>query len=208
MGRVTGYVLGTLLLVLGLGGCGTGPPIRYYTLQLPVTPDPAANLHAPSLVVGRISAPAILQNGPIAYRVGQHGIGTYEYHRWEEPPVEMLKLSLMRALRSSGEYSSVSSLGSQSEGAFLVRGRLYNFEEVDTPSTISALVSMEFDLVDRKNGRVVWSHFYSQSEPVEGKKIPEVVAALNRSFDRGLKQVTSGIGEYFFRNLAKTVDTR
>ena len=208
MVRVVGYFAMLSVLALGLSGCGSGPRIRYYTTQVPAAPDAAMNAHAPSLLVARISGPGILQDGPIAYRAGEHGIGTYAYHRWEEPPVEMLRLSLIRTLRDTGEYSSVTTLGSESEGLFVVRGRLYNFEEVDTASSITALVSMDFELIDRKTGQVVWSHFYSQSEPVQGKGIPEVVAAMNRNFDRGLKEVSSGLGGYFAKNLAKTADSR
>jgi ABC-type uncharacterized transport system auxiliary subunit len=91
---------------------------------------------------------------------------------------------------------------SDSTGQFVVRGSLYDFEEVDG-ANIAALVSMEFDLLDRKTGEVLWSHFYSQSEPVEEKKISEVVATLNRNLDRGLKEVTVGLGGYFAKNLAK-----
>jgi ABC-type uncharacterized transport system auxiliary subunit len=191
------------LLAFGLWGCGTGPRIRYYTTQIPAAPDPRTNVRGVSLLVGRISAPGILEDEPIAYRVGANGIGTYSYHRWEEPPVDMLKLSLIRELRNSGEYSSVTSLKNDSKGPFLVRLRLYNFEEVDG-ATISALVSMDFELVDRKSGEVVWSHFYSQSEAVEGKQIPDVVAALNRNLDRGLKEVASGLGGYFSKSVAKS----
>ena len=201
MNRIAGCLL-ISLVAFGLGGCGAGPGIRYYTVRVPATPDPAPVVHGPSLLVGQVSGPGILEDGPIAYRVGTNGIGTYANHRWEEPPVDMLKISLIRQLRDSGAYSSVNSLMSDSTGQFVVRGSLYDFEEVDD-AKISALVSMEFDLLDRKTGAVVWSHFYSRSEPVEGKKVAEVVATLNRNLDRGLKEVTVGLGGYFSKNLAK-----
>ena len=73
----------------------------------------------------------IFQDTPIAYRIGTNEIGTYQYSRWAEPPVEMLKGKLIRVLGASGDYQSVASLGSTSEGQFVVRGKLYDFEEVD-----------------------------------------------------------------------------
>ncbi len=202
MNKMTGFLL-ISLVALGLGGCGTGPAIKYYTLRAPAAaPDPSPDVHGVSLLVGRISGPVILHDGPIAYRVGAHQIGTYAYHRWEEPPVDMLRISLIRQLRDSGQYASVNTQMIDSSGKYLVRGRLYDFEEVDG-ANIAALVSMEFDLLDRKTGGVLWSNFYSQSEPVEGKKIPDVVAALNRNLDRGLKQVTTSLGDYFSKPVAK-----
>jgi ABC-type uncharacterized transport system auxiliary subunit len=201
MYRTTGRIL-ISLLVLALTGCGTSRPIKYYTVQVPVAPTPATDKYSVSLLVGSIGGPEIFKDTPIVYRIGTNEVGTYQYSRWAEPPVEMLKGKLIRMLRTSGQYQSVSWLGSTAEGQFVVRGRLYEFEEVDSGS-IGGLVSMEFELYDRKSGKVVWSHSYSQSEPVEGKKISAVVTALDLNLDRGLKEVATGLGQYFSTSLAK-----
>jgi ABC-type uncharacterized transport system auxiliary subunit len=201
MYRTTGRILVSLLL-LGLTGCGASRPIKYYTVQVPVAPSPATDTYSVSLLVGSIGGPEILKNTPIAYRIGANEVGTYQYSRWAEPPVEMLKGKLIRMLRASGRYQSVSGLGSTAEGQFVVRGRLYEFEEVDS-GTIDGLVSMEFELYDRKSGKVVWSHSYSRSEPVEGKKISLVVTALDLNLDRGLQEVAAGLDQYFSASLAK-----
>jgi ABC-type uncharacterized transport system auxiliary subunit len=156
-----------------------------------------------SLLVASIAGPAIFQDTPIAYRVGANEIGTYQYSRWAEPPVDLLKGELIRVLRATGDYQSVASLGSTSGGQFVIRGRLFDFEEVDT-GTISGLVSMEFELYDRKSGKVVWSHSYSHSEPVQGKEISAVVTALDLNLERGLKEVAAGLNQYFSANLAST----
>lgn len=201
MYRTTGRIL-LSLLVLGLTGCGASRPIKYYTVQLPVPLTPTTDTYSVSLLVGSIGGPEMFKDTPIAYRIGTNEVGTYQYSRWAEPPVEMLKGRLIRMLRTSGQYQSVNGLGSSAEGQFVVRGRLYEFEEVDSGS-ISGLVSMEFELYERKSGKVVWSHSYSQSEPVEGKKISAVVTALDLNLDRGLKEVAAGLGQYFSASLAK-----
>ncbi len=187
------------ILALTLSGCASSKPIRYYTVQLPVAPALAPNAKTVSLLVGNITGPGIYRDTPIAYQVGTNEIGTYQYSRWVAPPVELLKSKLMRVLSTSGDYESVSSLGSNSSAQFVVRGQLYSFEEVDG-ATISGLVSMEFELYDRKSGKVVWSHFYSQSEPVQGKEISAVVTALDTNLDRGLKEVSAGLNQYFAAN--------
>ena len=201
MHRTTGLIL-ISLLVLGLSECGTGRPIRYYTVQVPVAPTPSTNTYPVSLLVAGIGGPEMFQDTPIAYRIGTNEIGTYHYSRWAEPPVEMLKGKLIHLLRASGRYQSVTGLGSTAEGQFVVRGRLYDFEEVDSEG-IGGLVSMEFELYDRKSGKVVWSHFYSRNEPVEGKQISAVVTALDLNLDRGLREVAAGLDQYFSATLAK-----
>ena len=201
MHRTTARIL-VSLLVLGLSGCGASRPIKYYTVQLPVPPSPRTGTYSVSLLVGSIGGPQIFRDTPIAYRIGTNEVGTYQYSRWAEPPVEMLKDKLIRMLRASGRYQSVSGLGSTTEGQFVVRGRLYEFEEVDS-GTNGGLVSMEFELYDRKSGKVVWSHSYSRSEPVEGKKISLVVTALDLNLDRGLQEVEAGLDQYFSASLTK-----
>jgi ABC-type uncharacterized transport system auxiliary subunit len=201
MYRTNGRIL-ISLLVLVLGGCGASRPIKYYTVQVPVAPTPSTETYSVSLLVASIGGPEMFKDTPIAYRIGTNEVGTYQNSRWAEPPVEMLKGKLIRMLRASGQYQSVGGLGSTAEGQFVVRGRLYEFEEVDSGS-IGGLVSMEFELYERKSGKVVWTHSYSRSEPVEGKTISLVVTALDLNLDRGLKEVAAGLGQYFSASLAK-----
>ena len=187
------------LFALTLSGCGSTKPIRYYTIQSPTAPALPNGTHEVSLLVAGISGSEIFRRSPIAYRIGANEIGTYQYSQWAEPPVEIIQNSLIRLLLASGNYQSVASFSSASGGQFVVRGRLNDFEEVDG-ANITGLVSMEFDLYDRKSGKVVWSHSYSQSEPVQGKEISAIVQALDINLDRGLKEVAAGLNQYFATN--------
>jgi len=183
-----------------LESCGGGRPIQYYTLELPAAPAPPTGTYPVTLLVGRIGAPESLQDGPIVYRSGPNEIGTYQYHYWDEPPVRMIRVMLIRTLRASRKFESVSQLGSQATGDFVLQGRLDDFEEVDSTDSMAALVNMEFELFDRKARRTVWNHSYSRSEPVQGKKIADVVAALNRNLMQGLTEVESSLDAYFSAN--------
>jgi len=194
------FLIPLLLAAATLAACGSGRPIRYYTVNVPAAPAPATSVYPVTLLIGHIGGPGILMDQPIAYRVGPNEIGTYQYHLWDEPPVQMLKTSLLRQLRASGKYQSVAELGSSAQGEYVLQGRLYDFEEVDAAGT-SGLVSMEFELYDRKDRKMVWSRFYSHSEPVQGKDIADVVSALDRNLRNGLDEVVSGLDGYFSANL-------
>lgn len=185
--------------VTTLSGCGSGRPIKYYTLELPPAPQPSTDARPVSLLVGHIASPEILQDEPIVYRSGPNEVGTYDYHHWAEPPARMLKVMLIRSLRASGKYQSVTELGSAAQGEFVLQGRLDDFEEVDTAG-IGALVTIEFELIDRKAGKTVWTHVYSHMEPVSGKEISSVVAALNGNLMRGLTEMESSLDAYFSAN--------
>ena len=199
--RIVRFILISLGVAL-VGACGGGHPIRYYTVELPPAPQPSTTTYPVTLLIGRIGAPEILQGEAIVYRSGPNEIGTYNYHHWAEPPVGMIKVVLIRRLRASGKYQSVAELGSSTQGDYVLQGRLYDFEEVDTGS-IAALVSMEFELFDRRMHKTVWSRFYSHSEPVQGKQISDVVSALDRNLAQGLTQVASGLDAYFTTTLPR-----
>ncbi len=192
-------VLAVTLGVVGLAGCGgAARPSKYYQLALPALPLPAAGADAypVALLVGRLTAPHLYRDDRIVYRTGAEQLGTYEYHRWAEPPTEMLEAMLLRMLRQSRRYHTVQLLRSSSRGDFILRGRLDNFEEV-SGEQILARVALEIELFEVKSGTTVWSQFYSHDEPVKSKEVPAVVEALNRNVQQGLAQITAGIDQYF-----------
>jgi ABC-type uncharacterized transport system auxiliary subunit len=191
-----------LILVVGLAGCGAPKPINYYSLQIPAAPSTSKPTYSIDVAVGRITGPSLLQASPIVYKTGTNQIGTYKYHRWQDPPVELVQAKLISLLRSSGGYQSVTS--TTTTGAdYVIRGRLHEFSEVDGEG-IGALITMEFELYERRSAKVLWSHFYTQLEPAQGKAVSGVAQAIDRNLDRGLREVMTELGQYFAANPSKT----
>ena len=176
--------------------CGATRPSKYYELDLPPAPRAATNTYDVSLLVGRLSAPHLYRDDRIVYRTGQTQIGTYEYHRWAEPPTDMLESMMLRMLRASGKYRTVQRQASNTQGDYILRGRLYQMEEVDSPS-LATRVSFELELYEKKSGTVVWSHFYAHDEPVSGKEVPDVVQAFNRNVQSGLAECLGSLDQFF-----------
>ena len=123
-------------------------------------------------------------------------MGTYEFQRWTEPPAEMIEEVLLRELRASNRYREVFAQRSASHADYVLRGRLYDFKEV-SGSPLQARVTVEFELKDMKSGATVWSHYYSHDEPVDGKDVPAMVAALDRNVQRGVSEVKASLEQYF-----------
>jgi ABC-type uncharacterized transport system auxiliary subunit len=195
------------LAMAALSSCLGGRPIQYFTISFPPAPRPAAGAYPIELLVGHISAPEILQDQPIVYRSGRNEIGVYQYHLWAEPPAQMVRTVLIRRLRASGRYRSVTQLGGSTQGNFVLHGRLYDFEEVDNGAAITARVTMEFQLIDRTRHKAVWNHFYSRTEPVQGKEISSVVAAIDHNLEQGLSEVLAGLDTYFSSHPPRTPGT-
>jgi ABC-type uncharacterized transport system auxiliary subunit len=189
---LTGWIalLGTISVA-----CVGGRPIHYYTINSPGAPAGASTPDGPALLIGRIAAPEALQDGRIRYRSRSNEVGAYEYHRWTERPAVMVQDLLLRTLRGSGKYRQVQEASSAAAGDYLVRGRLYDLEEIDDPG-IRTRVSLRLELVDRKTGMVVWNHDYDRLDPVEGKAIHDVVLSLERNLQQVITEAASGIHSY------------
>src|SRR5579863_9229218 len=168
-------------------GCGAARPSKYYQLTIPGDLAPAANPNPVpvTLLIGRITGPALYREDEIVYSSGGEGMGTYEYHRWAEPPTEMIAEIMLRQLRASGHYRGVYALRSDIHGDFLLHGRLYDFKEVSGLSEV-ARVTMELELRNVKTATTVWTHFYSHDEPTAGKTVDAVVAALDKNVQQGI----------------------
>jgi ABC-type uncharacterized transport system auxiliary subunit len=193
------FVFPALMLCLGIhNGCGAARPSKFYQLTLPSNKTSGAD-PAPfpvTLLLGPITTTHLYRDDQIVYTSNGEAMGTYEYQRWAEPPSEMISDVLLRELQESERYQHVYSFRSDSRGDYVLRGRLYDFREIDG-NGLAARVAFEFELRDTKTGATVWSGSYSHDEPVDGKNVPAVVAAIDRNVQCGLSEVLEGLDKYF-----------
>jgi ABC-type uncharacterized transport system auxiliary subunit len=193
--------IGTISTLLAIAGCVAGSgcvasrPVHYYTLGS--TPPPA-NHGKPGgliLLVGKFATPEALQDGRIRYRAGSNEAGAYEYHRWTERPGTMVRNALMRALRDSGKYQRVLEAGSSTNGDYLLRGRLDEFDEVDRAS-IQTKISLHVEVIDRKTNQNVWDHTVEREDSVSGKGVNEVVQSFDRNLHNVVMEATEEIDKF------------
>jgi ABC-type uncharacterized transport system auxiliary subunit len=192
-------IIFSVLVSLGiLNGCGAARPSKFYQLTVPrdstAGADPAP--YPVTLLLGRIGTSNLYRDDHIVYTSTGQAMGTYEYERWAEPPSEMITDALLRELRASGRYLQTYSLRSNVRGDYLLRGHLYDFREIDG-KVLTARVAFDFELHNCKTGAIVWTRYYSHDEPVDGKDVAAVVAAINRNVQSGLSEVKGGLDEYF-----------
>jgi ABC-type uncharacterized transport system auxiliary subunit len=149
-----------------------------------------------TLLIGRLTAPALYREDQIVYSSGGENMGTYEYQKWSEPPTEMIAEVMLRQFRASGRYHGVYTLRSDIRGDFLLHGHLYDFKEV-AGSPLLARVTMELELREIKTSAVVWTHFYTHDEPASGKDVGSVVTALNKNVQQGIAEFRASLDQYF-----------
>lgn len=189
------------LVLAGMGGCGATRPTSYYQLSIPAAAPASSTLDAypVSLLVGRFTAPEIYRGDDMVYRTGPDELGIFEYHRWAASPPEMLEIIFVRRLRESGRYRSVQLLRSNSSGDYILRGRLYNFEEVEGPP-LAARVSLEVELEEASTGKILWWQSYAHDQEVPGKgaqSVSAVVEALDANVEQGIGEMMAGLDRYF-----------
>jgi ABC-type uncharacterized transport system auxiliary subunit len=180
-----------------LSACGASRPVAYYVLDIEPPQDAPSTAKFPvSLAVGRFMTTHLYRDDRLVYGSGPVELGTYEYERWAESPADMVQDILIAYLRGTGQYRSVSRLTSTIRADYIVRGRLIDLYEADKPK-MTARFSMEIDLFDPKSTMTIWTSSYSHDDPVEGKKISDVVEALDKNVRNGMQQLTAELGQYF-----------
>jgi ABC-type uncharacterized transport system auxiliary subunit len=196
----TMLLAGALAAIGALCNCGASRGVNYYVLDSnpPRTAEkPSTSAQFPvTLVVGRIAGTHLYRDDRLVYGSGPVELGTYEYQRWAEPPAEMIEDILVASLRATGQYRSVSRIASALRADYIVRGRLIGLYEVDKPK-MAARFSLQLELFDPKSATTVWTDSYSHDEPVDGKKVADVVEALNKNVRAGMQQLTASLGQYF-----------
>ena len=194
LGKISGaFAIGALLSV-GLSGCGSMKPVKYYQLTHPPTTSLGGSPSAMdvSLLVRPFQTSHVYREDRIVYGGEGEQVGVYEYERWVEPPVELLQDALARGLRSSGHFRNVTTLRSDSTVEFSLIGHLYAFREVSTGGVVARL-NFDVELLDLKAGKVIWRHTYNHDVPSSGKSVGDVAAALNKNVQLSVQEIQDGV---------------
>ena len=192
-------IFAALMLCLGtFNGCGAARPSKFYQLTVPGNrtsgADPAP--YPVTLQLGSITTSHLYRDDHIVYTSNGEAMGVYEYQKWAQPPTDMINDVLLRELQLSERYQHIYSLRSDVRGDYVLRGHLYDFREI-SGNGLAARVAFDFELRDSKTGTTVWNRSYSHDEPVNGKDVSAVVAAMDRNVQSGLSEVLEGLDKYF-----------
>ena len=176
--------------------CGaSGPPTRYYALDLPRSP-PATERLAHTAVLMPIRAGEIAGQGRIVYRESPHEVGFYEYHRWAEDPEDSVADALASELLARGTFASVTPFDGRTQADFILRGELRRIEEIDYEGPVKVLVEISLELVDAATSRVVWSDRSCAEEVVAAAEVRSVVEKLSASADQAIKRLAGQLDSH------------
>ena len=192
--RLSGSIA-TLTISACLTGCAGGAKFpAYYTLHVPPAADmPSAAASRPSLAVREFRSPEYLHQGAIVYRTSPEQIGFYQYHRWAVDPREFVTNAIIDRLRATGRFAEVSAYDGQSDVDFVLSGRIEKLEEVDYEGGVRVEVALSAQLTDPRSGKMVWANAASESERVEKRNVPAVVAEMSQAMDHAIQKLLASI---------------
>src|SRR4029077_7108451 len=123
-------------------------------------------------------------------------MGVYQYKRWAQTTTEKSRDVLLRDLRAWDRLQGVYRWGSNVRGDYILRGHLYDFREISATNLVGR-VTLELELREARTGATVWTHFYSHDQPVAGKDVAAVVAALDHNVQQGIAEFRASLDQYF-----------
>src|SRR5258707_8597590 len=165
---------------------------NYYTLNLPVPPDPppAENVHA-AVAIREFRAPAYLRQGAIVYKPSPEQIGFYAYHRWAINPCEFVTNSVIERLRASGNFAHVKPYDGRPDIEYVLSGRLERLDEIDYEGGVQVEVAISAQMTNLATGATVWTNAVSEVGDVNKRDVPAVVSEMNRTMERAIRKLLS-----------------
>jgi ABC-type uncharacterized transport system auxiliary subunit len=178
--RYLRWKLLAIAAAVALAACGSVRYPAHYALEVAPAPPNAAPARSAlgPLVVRELACPPYLCDGRVVYREEPHRIAFYDYHRWAVNPRTALTRVLADHIRASSLFESVTVAGNPARTAYLLRGEVERFEEVDEKTSVHAICTISAEIVDVKTGTVSWRGTVSEMVPVAQRDVGGVVVAL------------------------------
>lgn len=183
-----------LLAALAVAACGGSiPKTQYYIVRIPPPPHSGDPKTPYVLGVERLRAPQMLHDDRIMYYESPTELNYYEYQRWSADPPTMLSELAVQYLDSLGVFAEVHLLPIRQPVDYVLRGRVFNFEEVDFEGSGKGRVSLELTLLRTRDRKVVWSARRAVEAPIQQKGLQGVVGAINAASQQLLGEVLPGV---------------
>src|SRR5262245_22865293 len=189
----TTIVCALALLIAGCAGRVKYP--KYYTLDITPALQPApdsARLPA-AVAVRRFETPAYLRQGRIVYREAPEAVDFYEYHRWAADPGPTVTNAVIESMRSARLFTFVKSYDGDEKPDYLMTGRLQKLDEVDYGGAVRVEAKLSAELVDARNGAIVWAGDAVAALNVESNNVNSVVAAMSRALQINIDRLVSDL---------------
>jgi cholesterol transport system auxiliary component len=200
----------SLLLGLGLAGCGSPVPVKedqYFSLTPLTAPAPgtlptkggaAARDHAPlpaSLQVNDLAARGFLGGRQILFRTAADPWETQRYDQllWDEPVPRALSRHLAASIRDAGLFRFVLIPADRGRADYLLGGEVERFEHLPTATPPLMAGSLSLTLIRASDGRPLLERRYDAEVMVTGSTPADMAAAATRLADQLAAAMVTGL---------------
>ena len=168
-----------LLSVLLLAACATSPPSHFYTLSGP--PAPTTQAAAPSVTVGPVAIPAVVDRPEIVVTIADNEVWIDEFNRWAGPLSDGIALAAAENLAAALATPRVTLL-TQASGAadYAVAIEVQRF---DSAPGAYALVDAVYTVRRNADGRTAGGRTTDRQVPAD-KSYEALAAAHSRAIAR------------------------
>lgn len=190
-----------LIALAVLAGCSLIPagrpkPVSHHLLSVPAATAPAGvpRPGAPVLLVRETETPGAFQNVRLVYSRSPGTLNYYQYARWAETPPRALNAVLRQRLNAAGLYVAVVPLGAGVSADYQLNTRLLGFQHDAVSAPGLARVSLEAELVDRRDARLVARQTFQAEAPSASYDAQGAAVALGQASGKLLDEVTAWLG--------------
>lgn len=181
-----------LSLLMTLAACSVLPKAEspnIYRLPASAIPHSQASALGWSLRIDTPQAERMIDSSRIVVLPEDNVISNYQGARWSDDGPTLLRNRLLDAFRDDGRIAALSSDDAGLQADYSLTGDLRAFQSEYRGGQPTVVIRYDARLVHTNGLRIVAARSFEVSEPVNGKAVPEVVAAFGRAGDRLASQV-------------------
>lgn len=182
-----------LLLVFVLSFCMSSPDRKYYQIHLKGDEEPGQRTINKIVLIEPIQVNDLYDDFRVVYRLSPYELSYYSYEFWADKPSNLIRDSITHYLSQKNIFQKVIQNFSSGDPDILWESKIHFIEEVDTPVTWYARLSMEFELVDFKSKKRIYHHKFDRREELDKKSAAEVPVVLSKILEEELRKVVNDL---------------
>lgn len=190
----------TMLLLLGLAGCGSmqerSEVMHSYMLDAAFVPAGTHATHVAPLLVASPHEAAGFATARMGYVKTPHQLEYFARNKWVDTPGKMLTPLLVRALETEGGFATVIQGPSRVRGDVRLETEVVRLQQefLTTPSRVH--FTLRAQLIDVKAGKVLATREFDTTEAAASEDPYGGVMAANRAVKRVLSDVARFCSEH------------
>jgi cholesterol transport system auxiliary component len=180
------------LLLAWLAGCSVLPKAETPSIyRLPASPLPHARGDTVrwSLRINTPQAGRMIDSPRIVVLPEGDVVSVYQGARWSDSGTVLFRNRLVDAFRDDGRVGALSNDDAALQADISLTGTLSAFQSEYRNGQPTVVIRYDVQLVRTNGMRIIGGRSFEVTEPVNGKAVPEVVAAFGRADDVLARQV-------------------